>query len=780
MRTLLKAGAAVTLLTAAFAAHAGGPLGICYGNPVKYPGAGSVTLRYDNGPLGTRSKATADALVTNAISYWTNVPTATITLGRGADLPVDVTTANVNTYYGRWSDGINPVIYDTNGTIIDMLLGNGASNSILGFAGSAWSDNGSLCQYVEGQAVINGKIAVSDAVMQNVLAHEVGHLIGMDHTQLDSGQGLASSNYPLMYPIAYRSILSLHEDDAAAVTALYPDSNVAGTYGELSGTFTTVAGAPIRGANLFAQGTGGTFSIVSDYRMQNTGYFRMLLPPGTYTLRAEPIDTSFTSGSGVGPYADDFSQPSFQPPLYATGGSGSSAPSGPMATVTLATPITITAGCAATATFRIDGNGSIGGNCAATPPAQVTTVSPSGTIANARPTFTWNAVNGATAYNLLIRTSAGATVSYTAVTSAAAGCSAGTGPCSTPSPVALADGNYEWSISAQNSAGVSPWSTSRAFTVSVTPAVPATPAPGNPVGTIATLTPMYLWTPSPGATSYNVRVQNATGTLVTNVTLTLAQALCPKNTGACGYTQTTPLADNVAHTWRVSATNSGGTSALSAPRSFTPSVAATVPAVPVPGSPGGTITTLSPMYLWTPSPGATSYTVRVMDGATPVFTTALTLVEALCPRNTGACGYTSPVTLTSGRTYTWQVSAGNSAGTSAFSAATSFTPAVSTTAPPPPVLGNPSGAISTPAPMYLWNPSPGATSYTIRVMSGANTLVSTTLTLAQALCPTNAGACGFASPSALPPGAYTWQVSAANSAGTSAFSAPTVFTLVFP
>jgi len=111
-----------------------------------------------------------------------------------------VTTANYSTYFSAFTDGINPVIYDSDGSIIDTLLGTGASNSVLGFAGSAYF-LAPTCQYAEGRAVINGKMPVSDATMSVVVAHEIGHLIGLDHTQLDSSQGLASGAYPLMYPL---------------------------------------------------------------------------------------------------------------------------------------------------------------------------------------------------------------------------------------------------------------------------------------------------------------------------------------------------------------------------------------------------------------------------------------------------------------------------------------------------------------------------------------------------------------------------------------------------
>ncbi|MBK8571014.1 MAG: matrixin family metalloprotease [Nitrosomonadales bacterium] len=90
---------------------------------------------------------------------------------------------------------------------------------------------------------------MNDTTMKVVLAHEVGHLIGLDHTQLDNSQGLVTSypsNYPLMYPIAYRNYASLHEDDIAAVSALYPDATLNSGYGQLTGSFVQVNGTPIR------------------------------------------------------------------------------------------------------------------------------------------------------------------------------------------------------------------------------------------------------------------------------------------------------------------------------------------------------------------------------------------------------------------------------------------------------------------------------------------------------------------------------------------------------
>src|SRR3982751_3007659 len=102
MNIFMKRALAVFVSFCALAATAGGvytgdPAHVpaCATTPLKYPG--TVTFNYDLGGLGTRTNAAAAAIVNSALSTWTNVSTATITLSRGADLPVNVTTANYTT-----------------------------------------------------------------------------------------------------------------------------------------------------------------------------------------------------------------------------------------------------------------------------------------------------------------------------------------------------------------------------------------------------------------------------------------------------------------------------------------------------------------------------------------------------------------------------------------------------------------------------------------------------------------------------------------------------------
>ena len=58
---------------------------------------------------------------------------------------------------------------------------------------------------------------------------------------------------------------------------------------------------PILGANIWAKelSTSKVYSVVSDFLLQGTGYFRLNLPPGSYMISAESIDSQFYGGSRI-------------------------------------------------------------------------------------------------------------------------------------------------------------------------------------------------------------------------------------------------------------------------------------------------------------------------------------------------------------------------------------------------------------------------------------------------------------------------------------------------
>jgi len=90
---------------------------------------------------------------------------------------------------------------------------------------------------VEGEAVINGYLGISDGILTIVLA--MNSAISSALTTPNSTIRKVSP-HPTMpdVPHRYRKLVSLHEDDTATVSALYPAVDISTTYGVLSGVFT--------------------------------------------------------------------------------------------------------------------------------------------------------------------------------------------------------------------------------------------------------------------------------------------------------------------------------------------------------------------------------------------------------------------------------------------------------------------------------------------------------------------------------------------------------------
>jgi len=335
--------------------YAGGPLFITDNNsPVVYPNS-NITLHVENGDLGILSNAIATTLLQEGFDLWNDVSTSTINLSADqTQLALDINETNFETYLPTLdgtelndTDNLNPVIFDDDGKIIEQIFGVGQTG-LLGFAGSFI--NSETGDFIEGFILINGSNTGSNTKIKLIFAHEVGHFIGLDHSQVDIDNEESSSelpllcfttgsgNYPLMYPFGCRLTDDLHADDISAVSALYPSTDLNDNFGNLEGIFVDESGDAILGANIWAEDTssGKTYSIISDYLKQGTGFYRLLLPAGTYTLHANSINTSFTAGSSVGPYAINNTDTSFSDPHPITEITyfGSEAPNDEIITIT--------------------------------------------------------------------------------------------------------------------------------------------------------------------------------------------------------------------------------------------------------------------------------------------------------------------------------------------------------------------------------------------------------------------------------------------------------------
>jgi len=120
--------------------------------------------------------------------------------------------------------------------------------------------------------------------IQGILTHEIGHLLGLDHS------GLVSS---VMVPFSQPSQVhqrTLTYDDIAGVNEIYPTGS-AGT-GQIRG-FILSGVTPVFGAHVVAVDLNGT-AWVSALSQPTGSYVLQFLPPGSYRVFAEPLDLPVT------------------------------------------------------------------------------------------------------------------------------------------------------------------------------------------------------------------------------------------------------------------------------------------------------------------------------------------------------------------------------------------------------------------------------------------------------------------------------------------------------
>ena len=257
------------LLLVAASAWAGGPRFIT--GTSGYATAGVPMAWYTNATMyftdpgdlsATVTHAQADAMVAAAAAVW-NIPTASITLAKGGELEEHVvgngTGGGTDTLFPADVEATNyasvqiPVIYDSDGSVIDMMLGSGASGagecrqngvveSVDGFGSSGTIQHAVI--------VLDGLCVGSDpeqlTQMQYQLTRVFGRVLGLAWSQLNDNvftgtpQPTAAEMalWPLMHPIdvicgnysyqCMQSPFTLRPDDINALVTLYPVANSGG------------------------------------------------------------------------------------------------------------------------------------------------------------------------------------------------------------------------------------------------------------------------------------------------------------------------------------------------------------------------------------------------------------------------------------------------------------------------------------------------------------------------------------------------------------------------
>ena len=325
----------LTLLLVGFILLSGRPWA---GGPSAPTGAGTfarwsplqpLVIRMDQGLLsdvGPISNIEAVDFVRSTLAEW-EIDTASITFAEGEQLPFDVDASNYLPFITPPQPQGNPVIFDRDGSIIDDLFGAGSSTTTLGVAQA--QTNGPGLDFRGGFAVLNGRSAnlSQTGTFRRVVVHELGHLLGLDHSQGDleifTNRVLSRLSFlPVMFPfIVSAGSAGPRHDDRVWLSYMYPAAGFREQTATLAGRVLRRSGGGLSGANVVAvaieidaegnwiERPEATVSVVSDFLREGVGRFELPgLEPGPYLLFVEPIAAFFTGGSNVGPFEVRFDQ----------------------------------------------------------------------------------------------------------------------------------------------------------------------------------------------------------------------------------------------------------------------------------------------------------------------------------------------------------------------------------------------------------------------------------------------------------------------------------------
>jgi len=180
-----------------------------------------VHYAYSSRKIEAVSAFQARQLINEATQEWNSLETSNFAFQDDGLFGSDINVSNYPSFLGAEE---NPVIFDRGGAIIDDVLGFGASESVIGFAGARDFDIDAR-RYLSGWVVLNGRFA-SDSGFRAAVVHELGHLLGLDHSQ--GIRGLADFIKPYNYLPREHYFAAMDEAEKLGVyiaghTTAYPE-----------------------------------------------------------------------------------------------------------------------------------------------------------------------------------------------------------------------------------------------------------------------------------------------------------------------------------------------------------------------------------------------------------------------------------------------------------------------------------------------------------------------------------------------------------------------------
>lgn len=209
---------------------------------------------------------------------WEDVPTSSVAFARGPNTS-STSTANDGQLQIFWIEDSTSTIDGLN--LAGVLAISRLTNYTSGLRTGEILDASLIFNGKEFNWSVNG--ATNSADIQDIATHEIGHIIGLGHSPIGGAT---------MFPrslIGSKLVRSLAEDDRIAVSVAYPVSGFLNSTGTLRGRVRDNTGRNIFGAHVVALNTDGV-AVSGALSFDDGTYTVQGLPPGSYTVYAEPLD----------------------------------------------------------------------------------------------------------------------------------------------------------------------------------------------------------------------------------------------------------------------------------------------------------------------------------------------------------------------------------------------------------------------------------------------------------------------------------------------------------
>ena len=215
--------------------------------PISYSVATSAAQKIPN----------AEAVIARSFKSWSDTPGSVVKFQTAGVAPLQA---------GK--DGVNSI------SVNDELF---SAAGFLAFTTTWFDDNGVI---QESDIQVDGSILADTPKLEGLIEHEIGHLLGLDHSAV-----ISSTMYPF---VASNGLSGLDSDDSVAIASMYRAPDFASTRGVFRGTVSGSTG-PLFGAQVVAVNEHGT--PVSSGLTGRDGSFEISgVPAGNYRLYVEPLD----------------------------------------------------------------------------------------------------------------------------------------------------------------------------------------------------------------------------------------------------------------------------------------------------------------------------------------------------------------------------------------------------------------------------------------------------------------------------------------------------------